>query len=53
MKGKLAIEKYWNGYRVFCVMENGKKVLLHTAVPTKEMALMYGKAEVDFMNGKE
>ena len=46
MKSKLVIEPYWNGYRPFYVMENGNKVLLHTAVPTKEMALAYGKAEV-------
>lgn len=50
MKGKLIIEKYWNGYRPFCVTEDGNKVLLHTAVPTKEMAMEYGKAEI---NGKE
>lgn len=49
----IKVEEYWNGYRPFYIHENGKKELLHVAVPTKEMALAYGKAEVDFMNGKE
>ena len=47
MKGKLIVEPYWNGYRPFCVTENGNKILLHTAMPTKAEAIRIGKMEME------
>lgn len=53
MKGKLVIEKYWNGYRPFYVYKDGTRELLHTAMPTKADAVKVGKMEIAYINGKE
>lgn len=50
---QLKAERYWNGWRTFYVHDNGNKELICAFCLTKRDALDCGKANVDYMNGKE
>lgn len=46
----IKVVEYWNGYRPYYVFDNGNKILLSVARPTKKLATEIGKMQVDYMN---
>lgn len=47
----ITVEPYYNGYRPY-YNNNGNRILLATARPTRKTAMEIAKIEVDYLNEK-